>query len=107
MIFLYLLAGILVSTSYNVLPMTGLADMQADPTRQPSHGELAGAVAVWVVAVAVWPLMIAFRALAAVRDRSDTRRAEQREERAGLAIPGQRQPAEPEEAPVPAPRRPE
>ncbi|MDX2845907.1 hypothetical protein PV377_44525 [Streptomyces ipomoeae] len=107
MTLLYLLAGILVSTSYNILPMDALADMQADPTRQPSHGELAGAVAVWVVAVAVWPLMVAFRALAAVRDRPDTRRAEQRDERTRLAIPGQRQPAEPAKAPVPAPRRPE
>ncbi|MBK6019449.1 hypothetical protein [Streptomyces sp. MBT53] len=107
MILLYVLIGVLVSTSYNVLPMDGLADMQADPTRQPSHGELAGAVAVWVVAVAVWPLMIAFRAVTAVRDRSDARRTEQRDEHAGLAIPGQRQPAEPEKAPVPAPRRPE
>lgn len=107
MIFLYLLIGILVSTSYNVLPMDGLADMQADPTRQPSHGELAGAVAVWVIAVAVWPLMIVFRSLAVVRDRSDARRTERRDERTGLAIPGQRQPAVPAKAPVPAPRRPE
>ncbi|WP_329235895.1 hypothetical protein [Streptomyces canus] len=107
MILLYLLIGLLVSTSYNVMPTDGLADLQADPTRQPSHGELASAVTVWVVAVAVWPLMIVFRALTAVRDRSGIRRTEQRDERAGLAIPGQRQPAEPAKAPVPAPRRPE
>ncbi|MGW2724898.1 hypothetical protein [Streptomyces sp. NPDC001492] len=71
MIFLYLLAGLLISASYNVMPTDGLADLQADPTRRPSRGELAAAVAVWVLAVAVWPLIVVYRAAAAIRGRSD------------------------------------
>ncbi|MFF4709624.1 hypothetical protein [Streptomyces sp. NPDC001297] len=93
MIFLYAVAGVVVSLSYDVMPTDGLSDLQTDPSRCPTRGELAAAVALWCLAVAVWPLMVAARALAAARARRDPQQCEPRTE-PGADVPGQRRAVE-------------
>lgn len=107
MIFLYLLIGALVWTSYDVMPADALAELQADPNSPPRRGEIAAAVAMCVITLAVWPLAVFFRASSAVRRRLAASWTEDVNDRAILTIPGQRRPAEPVKAPIPAPRQPE
>ncbi|WP_328484854.1 hypothetical protein OHS71_41015 (plasmid) [Streptomyces sp. NBC_00377] len=106
MIFLYLLIGALVWTSYDVMPGDVLAELQSDPTRSPRRRDIAAAVAMCVITLAVWPLAVFFRASSAVRRRLAASWAEENNRRAIPTIPGQRQPAEPIKAPIPAPRQP-
>ena len=69
MIFLYLLIGVLVWTSYDVMPADVLAELQSDPNRPPRRREIAVAVAMCIVTLAVWPLAVLFRASSAIRRR--------------------------------------
>jgi hypothetical protein len=103
MIFLYLLVGVLVWTSYDVMPADVLAEY-ADPSRPPRRRDIAAAVALCLITLAVWPLAVLFRAFTAVRHRLATSWTEEDNERVIPTIPGQRRPAEPVK--VPAPRQP-
>lgn len=62
MIFLYLLVGFFVIVSYGDLP-----DLREGEDRPFRSGELAAAIVVWCLVVAVWPLAVLCRAAGAAR----------------------------------------
>ncbi|MGW3202394.1 hypothetical protein ACWDBD_49510 [Streptomyces sp. NPDC001118] len=59
----YLLFGFLIYTATGTAPGDPLWDIQADHARPPRRREIAAAVAVWCIALALWPLALVLRAV--------------------------------------------
>lgn len=66
MIFLYLIFGFLALSAAGSTPAESLEEIQASSGRAARPGEIAAAVAVWCVAVSVWPLAIVIRGVRAL-----------------------------------------
>jgi hypothetical protein len=58
----YLLIGAVLWASHGMMPLDALADMQADPSAPPRRREIAAAIVLYCIALAVWPFAIPLRA---------------------------------------------